>query len=283
MASLILLIGVTGVYFMLQHGSDTEPVKKYKLPSEEDLKKTREARKPPPGASPNGHSDKVQDKTTQPLTPTDVVEIKKPQSKDVVKTFSGRVGSDYPLLIETENPVIGKPIYLRTVDGTGIDIEWESLSPAELAEKIKLAERRQLLPLERQEEGYYYKHSEEGVDLDERGFPILHKQNEPSLTLFWEIKFKPSREQLEEYRELYRRRNRISVRTPSSPEIAAINAELSEMERTITGPVPLVNGILVAAPSDQYDAIQAHGFQLAGELQKEIFRLLDLEHLIGFY
>ena len=54
-ASLILIIGVVGVYFMLQPESDTEPEKRYIVPTEAELNKAREARKPPPGASPNGH------------------------------------------------------------------------------------------------------------------------------------------------------------------------------------------------------------------------------------
>ena len=54
-ASLILIIGVVGIFVMLQPESDTEPEKKFIVPSESDLKKAREAKQPPPGASPNGH------------------------------------------------------------------------------------------------------------------------------------------------------------------------------------------------------------------------------------
>ena len=61
-ASLILIIGVVGIYFMLQPDPDVEPEKVFIAPSEADLKnmreareKAREANKPPPGASPNGH------------------------------------------------------------------------------------------------------------------------------------------------------------------------------------------------------------------------------------
>ena len=44
-ASLILIIGVVGVYFMLQ--PEPEPEKKYIVPSEADLEQAREAKKPP--------------------------------------------------------------------------------------------------------------------------------------------------------------------------------------------------------------------------------------------
>ena len=54
-ASLILIIGVVGVYFISQPDPESEKV--FIEPSEADLKKAREARKLPPGASPNRHSD----------------------------------------------------------------------------------------------------------------------------------------------------------------------------------------------------------------------------------
>ncbi|MCG9127635.1 hypothetical protein JT359_08560 [Candidatus Poribacteria bacterium] len=47
MTSLILIIGVVGVYFMLQPDTDPEPEKKFIMPSETDLEKAREAKQPP--------------------------------------------------------------------------------------------------------------------------------------------------------------------------------------------------------------------------------------------
>ena len=47
LASLILIIGVVGVYFMLQPKSDMEPEKKFIAPSEADIEKAREANQPP--------------------------------------------------------------------------------------------------------------------------------------------------------------------------------------------------------------------------------------------
>ena len=63
-ASLILIIGVVGVYFMLQ--PEPEPETRYKLPSEAENKQEKDVNQlerqvsevvkpPPPGASPNGH------------------------------------------------------------------------------------------------------------------------------------------------------------------------------------------------------------------------------------
>ena len=47
LASLILIIGVVGVYFMLQPEPDPEVEKKFIVPSEADLKKASETKKPP--------------------------------------------------------------------------------------------------------------------------------------------------------------------------------------------------------------------------------------------
>ena len=184
---------------------------------------------------------------------------------------SGRVGSDYPLLIETENPVIGKPIFLRTIDGTGIDIDWESLSPDELAEKIKQAQRDDL-PLP---DGYYYRRfSDMSLLLDERGFPILHKRGESFISVTWEMQFKPSPERLEEYRELIRRRERLKTRSPSSPEIDTVRAELDELRRTNVGPLPTSFQSSLAAPPEIFKAQEARGFQLYAK--EIIMRLLNL-------
>ncbi len=73
-ASLILIIGVVGVYFMLQ--PDPEPETRYKLPTEADIEKAREARKPPPGASPNGHwhGDEWHDEPHEPIVDVEIVD-----------------------------------------------------------------------------------------------------------------------------------------------------------------------------------------------------------------
>ena len=46
-ASLILIIGAVGIYYMLQPDPDPELKKKLKAPSEAELNKTREAKKSP--------------------------------------------------------------------------------------------------------------------------------------------------------------------------------------------------------------------------------------------
>ncbi len=78
-ASLIIIIGVVGVYFMLQ--PEPEPETRYKLPSEADLEQARETKQPPPGASPNGHwhDDEWHDESHQ----TPIVVAEEPVAVDV--------------------------------------------------------------------------------------------------------------------------------------------------------------------------------------------------------
>lgn len=276
---IILLIGVS--VFLLIQTPETEPENVYKPPTPEDDAQVQRI---------------IQDgteKSKSNLSPIAEVEVdkpavakEKPQVKETpaVKGASGRVGSDYPLLIETENPVIGKGIPLRTVDGTGIDIDWESLSPSELAEKIKQAEREALLTPERYNEGYYYRRFSDGsLLLDERGFPILHKIHEPFISVIWTMKFKPSSEQLVKYDELHQRRNRLGTRAPSSPELAAAQAELDEFVSTHVGPLPVSFQSSLSVPDEQLEATEAREREIIRELKAEIFRQLDLEYLLDLY
>lgn len=283
---MVLLIGIS--LFLLMRNTDPKPpiiVYKDVEPSKEN----------PPPAEPgykwvwhHNHWDKVPiaetgevvDKETKQNLPP-IAEVDKP-APDVPnkKVSTDRVGSDYPLLIETENPVIGKPIFLRTIDGTGIDIDWESLSPTELAEKIKQIERGKV-PLP---DGYYYRHySDMSLLLDERGFPILHKRYEPFISVSWQMRFKPSPEQLVQYRELIRRRDALKIDTPSSPEIDVIRAELDEFVSTHVGPVPVLFQSSLGAPPEIFKVKEAREVQLMRDLKAEIFRQLNLEHLLDHY
>ena len=283
---IILIIGVSA--FLLMRNTDTKPpiiVYKDVEPSKEN---------PPPAEPgykwvwhhnhwdkvPIAETDEVVDKETKQNLPP-IAEVDKP-APDIPnkKVSTGRVGSDYPLLIETENPVIGKPIFLRTIDGTGIDIDWESLSPTELAKKIKQIERGEV-PLP---DGYYYRHySDMSLLLDERGFPILHKRYEPFISVIWTMEFKPSPEQLEKYMELGRQRERLKTRTPFSPEIDAIRAEMAEMERTNVGPLPVSFQSSLSVPTEKLEATEARERGLTRKLQTEMFKQLDLEYLLELY
>ncbi len=112
LASLILIIGVVGVYFMLQPEPDTEPEKRFIVPTEAELEKAREARKPPPGASPNGHwhGDEWHDEShAEPATVphTQTVSTEEAASDDIVWTIESMKRS-------RENLLNSLPIYIET-------------------------------------------------------------------------------------------------------------------------------------------------------------------------
>ena len=100
-ASLILIIGVVGIFVMLQPESDTEPEKRYIVSSEAELKKAREARKPPPDASPNGHWHGVvwHDESHQtPITEDSQempAETLKTEGKSDLSKYYGKSGEDF--------------------------------------------------------------------------------------------------------------------------------------------------------------------------------------------
>lgn len=277
---IILIIGVS--VFLLTRTTETEPEKVYNplTPSEKEQVDRniqdaidKEKKNLPQIAEGDRQQVEIEKpKTTEKPTP----DVSNPNWQ----ASSGRVGSDYPLLIETENPVIGKGVFLRTINGTGIDLDWESLSPDELTEKIKQIERDEVsLP-----DGYYYRsYSDGSLLLDERGFPILHKKNEPFITATWRMEFKPSPKQLVEYDQLIARRERIKIETPSSSEIDVVRSEIEKLKRENMGPVPMVLQMSLAAPPELFDQKMAHGDQLRRELQAKVLRQLNLEHLIGLY
>ncbi len=110
LASLILIVGVVGVFVMLQ--PDPEPEKRYKLPSEAENKQKKDVNQPqrpvsevvkppPPGASPNGHwhGDEWHDEPHQ--TPIAEVSQKTPaenlktEEKTDLSKYYGKSGEDF--------------------------------------------------------------------------------------------------------------------------------------------------------------------------------------------
>ena len=275
---IILLIGVS--VFLLTRTTETEPEIIYRPPTPAEKKEVdrniqeiidKAKKDQPPIAEVEVEAPPVEIEKPKPVKRATAVTCTHPDWQP----SSGRVGSDYPLLIETENPVIDKQIYLRTVDGTGIDLDWESLSPEEVAEWIKRIENFEV----QFSDGYSYKHRSDGsLILDERGFPILRKKGEPSFSLFWRMRFKPSPEQLVRYNELLTKHDPLLY---PGPEGDAARAELEKLKRENMGPVPRVQGMSISA--SQFDPKTEQAFQLMRELQAKVLRQANLEHLIGLY
>ena len=95
-ASLILMIGVVGVYFMLQPESDMEPEKKFIVPSEAHLEKARETNQPPreakDGFTWEWHADQWHEVpiAQQEEQPKPIVSVPKPEKVDR-KTYNGPI------------------------------------------------------------------------------------------------------------------------------------------------------------------------------------------------
>ena len=107
-SSLILIIGVVGVYFMLQPDPDQEPEKKFIVPSEADLEQAREARKPPRKAK-NGfkwerHDDHWYEK---PIAQNDEPQQTPESQKNLFAStwklnFTDKIPENYPTEAELE-------------------------------------------------------------------------------------------------------------------------------------------------------------------------------------
>lgn len=96
---LILIIGVVGVFVMLQPDPDREPEKRFIVPTEAELKKAKETKQPPPGASPNGHwhNGEWHDESHQPIvkgsqeTPSENL---KAQGKTDLSKYEGKLSGE---------------------------------------------------------------------------------------------------------------------------------------------------------------------------------------------
>ena len=172
-------------------------------------------------------------------------------------------------------------IPLRTVSiPDGIDKDWASLSPEDLATAIKVIdEHRVEVP-----EGYYYKRKSDGTALlDENGYPILHKRNEPFFTIHWVQGFRPTPEQYAEYKKLSKKYHEIRANTVSSPELDRLSAQMDEMRQTYVGPVPTI-GKSWAIEAEDFDlkAFLSRYEGLSKELRREAYRKAGLGYLIDW-
>lgn len=273
----LVIFGGIGVVLFTQLTTDTEPEKVYKLPSEEMLQNIREKsaaqkaqeadgtkRPPPPGEThETGHWHGDHWHRTAPV-----------KTQDIPTPVPVSVGTHLPLLVELENPVIGKPILLRTINVDSIDIDWGSLSPDELAETITRLERREIT----EPDGYRYRRrSDNSLLFDESGYPILHKIGEPFISVAWSMQFRPPPEVYEEYRQLARRRNLLDP----SPELDNIRAQMKQMERTYVGPLPVTFGISCAG--NDIEAQKKRADEIITQLKAGFFGQLGIEYLLRRY
>ena len=139
-ASLILIIGVMGVYFMLQPDPGPEPEKRFIVPTEAENRQDREKKQPqqpvsevvkppPPGASPNGrwHNGEGHDESHRVVEVSDAKVSTDEQATPVVGQ-QANTQIDAAILESTENKLKDPEVYKAWV-------EW-SKKHNELAEKF---------------------------------------------------------------------------------------------------------------------------------------------------
>lgn len=271
---IILLINVH--LFLLTRTTETEPEDVYKpfTPSEKEQvdRNIQET------------IDKETKKNRPQIADVEVdrpqVEIEKSQAEE--KTVPVRRNSGAAIipnfgLVEFENPILNKPIPLRTTNVPGIDIDWVSLSPEELADTIAKLERGEISA----PDGYrYLKSMSTGkFFLDENEYPIIHKNGEYIISVVWRMRFRPPPDVWKEYWELDAQRNLLEIEVDDSPEIRALEAKMAEMERTYAGPVPTGFVMSGSSPVDETEARRARADRMTERVQYELYRHIGFEHL----
>ncbi|MYF98756.1 hypothetical protein F4212_06410 [Candidatus Poribacteria bacterium] len=278
---IILLIGVSAV--LLMRNTDTEPEKVYKdvEPSKEvmdSLVKRAPKQNKPPRAARDGfkwewHGDhwhevpKVDTSVAKPKpVPTNL-------GKGIIPNFG---------LVDLENPRLMQQIPLRTTNVAGIDIDWVSLSPSELAETIAKLERQEISA----PNGYYYRRLDsEELHLDENGYPIIHKDGESRISVIWEMAFRSPPDVFEVYQELSARHTKLTLieKIQSSPEITELESKMAEMKRTYQGPLPLTYFSSGASPKGKAESRKRRADSMIAHVKTELIRQMGFEHLIGYY
>ncbi len=265
--SLLILLIVVSV-FLLTRTTETEPEKVYNplTPSEKEQvdRNIQDAiDRAKKNLLPIAEGDRLQ------------VEIEKPQATDkpvpVPRNSGAGIIPNFGL-VELENPIVDKKqILLRTTNVPGIDIDWVSLSPEELADTIAKLERGEISA----PEGYRYLKSISSGKLffDENGYPIIHKNGEPIISLIWTIEFRPPPDVWEEIFELDARRNLLRMDVDDSPEIRELEAKMAEMRRIYRGPLPATLISSGSSPVGKMKTIRKH-------IRVQLYRKMGFEYLL---
>ncbi|MYB63404.1 hypothetical protein F4X73_01825 [Candidatus Poribacteria bacterium] len=229
---IILLIGVS--VFLITRNTETDPEIVYRPLTPEEKKEV------------DRNIQEIIDKAKKDQPPIAEVEVEKPQPVEnpvpVPRNSGAGIIPNYGL-VELENPTLNKWIRLRTTNVPGIDIDWASLSPEELADTIAKLERGEISA----PEGYYYRKtvpdSSGELILDENGYPMIHKKGEYVISVLWTMEFRPPPDVWEEYDRITDRKSFLKGNIPDSPEIGALEAKMAEIERTYRGPLPTTFGM----------------------------------------
>lgn len=260
---IILLIGVS--VFLLTRTPETDPEIIYRPLTPEEK------------AEVDHNIQEVIDKETKKNQPRIVeVEVEKPQpvEKPVLINSGAGIIPNYGL-VELENPVLNKWIQLRTTNVPGIDIDWASLSPEELADTIAKLERGEVSA----PEGYRYKDAAGKIYFDENGYPIIHKDGEYYISVLWTMEFRPPPDVWEVYDRIIDRKSFLKENTPDSPEIGAIEAKMAEMERTYRGPLPTT--FVISGASEVGDTgPESRANRMKTRIKVDLYTQMGFGHLL---
>ena len=286
-ATLILLLGIATVFLLMDKDTNTEPKTTLGQQTKDLLKEGVKLPQETPQVVAEqdidtSHPDYHVPEEGTPHTGkhTDAESV---APSALAKTLPRLSGRKLPLLVEMENPVIGSGVPLRTVDGEGIDIDWEALSPAELTAAIELVKNEEIsLP-----EGYYYRILISGEPLlDERGFPVLHKRGEPFISVLWSMEFRPPPGVYEEYKALAKQYRLLETTVPTPFELDIVGAQMDELRELekYQGPIPAAFQVsMSSADADDEYAQRQRSHRIIGQLKAEIFRQMGFEYLLGLY
>lgn len=270
---IVLLIGVS--VFLLTRPTETEPEEVYRAPTPSEQEQV------------NRNIQDAIDKAKQDLPPpADVgvegpqVEVEKPKAAEkqvpVPRNSGAGIIPNYGL-VELENPILDTPIPLRTTNVPGIDIDWVSLSPEELADTIAKLERGEISA----PEGYRYRKtiSTGKLILDENGYPIIHKNGEYRISVTWRMRFRPPPDVWEEYHEIGAQKSLLERDVDDSPEIRALEAQMAEMERTYAGPLP--TGYIMSGASPVGDTgPETRADRMTDRIRADLYRHMRFGYLL---
>ncbi len=209
------------------------------------------------------------------------VEIEKPKTTEKSDTVPRNSGAGIIPnfgLLDLENPRLNVFIPLRTTNVPGIDIDWVSLSPEELADTIAKLERGEISA----PKGYHYRETSTGkLILDENGYPIIHKKGEPMVSVLFRMGFRPPPDVHKEYYELFDEYCFLELHADDSPEMRELQSKMDEMVNTYRGPLLTTFSFSGGLPSGVAgpDAIASMHHRVQKKVSKELNRLMGIEYL----
>ncbi len=280
--ALILLIGIVGLYFILQ--PDPEPITVYNAPSEDVIKQAQQANSPPRPAKPGykweWHDDHWDEIPIAQSEATPSVPPMLTENTVHLPSLRGDVRPDLFDRLATYNGIVLSPKVISFSKApAGIDFDWASMPPEEVEKAIDDIENERHFP----PAGYEYLWDPDDISqlaLDENGYPILHTRGEPQFFYDPPTGFLPSPEQYKEYKRL-KAAAKAELEGRSADE-KRLRSQLSEIQFN-SGEKPGYS-ISISRETDggweEINAIKRAARPIAKQLTEDAYRKVGLEYLI---